>query len=92
MLRDGFTTLIDGARDVLVEQARVKRPEQYPPLSPYGPYSGGYQYPPQQGSGYDPLNMGAYPQTGGLFGLSRQATFVLLGGAALVAVVLIAEG
>lgn len=92
VLRDGLTGVIDGARDVLVAKTRAEQyPAGYPQGFPqgypygngaYGPYAGGYQYP--QGAGADPFNMGAYPNTGGFFGLSP----VLLMGAAVLAVVM----
>lgn len=92
VLRDGLTTIVDGARDVFVAREDRRRTEQYPPGYPYGgtygPYAGGYRNGWPGGTIADPWNTGAYPETGGWFGLSQGATQALLIGAAVLAVVL----
>ncbi|GMU45912.1 MAG: hypothetical protein AMXMBFR26_06940 [Porticoccaceae bacterium] len=96
VLAGGLTSLLDGARDVLV--AKEQRLEQYPPggviydqfgRRVYGPMSGGYAMPggyPEVG--IDPLS--GYPNTG-IFGLTSQQTMLLALGA-LVVVVVVASG
>lgn len=91
VLQGGLTSILDGARDVLVAKEETRRTEQYPPYpyggGVYGPYANGYQYGPQ-GPGGDPWNTQGYPQAGGFFGLSQNMVMALLVGGAVVAVVL----
>lgn len=92
----GLGKAVDGARDVMIAQART---EQIPPFGGftydrdgrlvYGPlrdrYAGGDAWLP-----YDPLNTSRYPE-GGFMGLSQRELMILAVGALGVAVVMMAS-